>query len=189
MSIFDHSCAVENVLAAGIDVWASEGTLRGIEESLHLHRRAHVLRDGHPQKIGETFEIFPFEVHHDAKEPLGFVIHDRSSRPEENLLFVTDTSHVTQRFGIAFDVIAISASYDKDVLAGRVERQEIDETLAKRLLVSHMEYHVTKRYLKQFCNLSRCRQIYLLHTSRDNLDAKQVRQEIENGLFVKTEIA
>lgn len=183
----DHSKAAEDVLNAGIDLWASEGTLLGIEESLHLHRRAHTIADRGAFIIAGTWDIFPFAVHHDAKEPLGFVIRDRSSK--EYLLFVTDTSHVTQRFGIPFDIIAISASYDKDVLAGRVERQEINETLAKRLLVSHMEYHVTKRYLKQFCNLARCRQIYILHTSRDNMDAKQVREEIEKELFVKTVIA
>ena len=185
----DHSKCAEDVLQAGMDLYASEGTLRGIEDSLHLHRRAHILPECKPVKIGEAFEVFSFPVHHDAAEPRGFIVHDRSSKPEENLLFVTDTSHVTQRFGIAFDIIAISASYDKDVLAGRVERQEIDETLAKRLLVSHMEYHVTKRYLKQFCNLARCRQIYMLHASRDNIDAKQVREEIEKELFVKTVIA
>lgn len=187
MNIFDHAKAAEDILKAGIDLYASEGTLRGIEESLHLHRRAHILRDKELRTIDETFEVFPFAVHHDATEPLGFIVHDRSS--EEHLLFVTDTSHITQRFGVAFNIIAISASYDKDVLAGRVERQEINETLAKRLLVSHTEYHVTKRYLKRFCNLGRCRQIYLLHTSRDNLDAKQVCKEIERELFIKTVIA
>lgn len=185
----DHSKAAEDVLQAGIDIYASEGTLRGIEESLHLHRRAHILPECKPMQIGQGFEVFSFPVHHDSKEPRGFVIHDLSSKPEENLLFVTDTSHITQRFGIAFDVIAISASYDKDVLAGRVERHEIDEALAKRLLVSHMEYHVAKRYVKEFCDLSRCRQIYILHASRDNMDAKQVREQIEKELFVKTVIA
>jgi len=184
MNIFDHAKAAEDILKAGIDLYASEGTLRGIEESLHLHRRAHILRDKELRTIDETFEVFPFAVHHDATEPLGFIVHDRSS--EEHLLFVTDTSHITQRFGVAFNIIAISASYDKDVLAGRVERQKINETLAKRLLVSHTEWRVAKRYVKEFCNLSQCREIHLLHCSSDNMDKKMVRKDIEESLFIKT---
>jgi len=180
----DHSQGVENILKAGIDVYASEGTFLGIEESLHLHRRTHTIRDGERFAISETFEVFPFAVHHDAKEPLGFIVHENAG--DENLFFVTDTSHITQRFGIAFDIIAISASYDKDVLAGRVERQEINETLAERLLVSHTEWRVAKRYVKEFCNLSQCREIHLLHCSSDNMDKKMVRKDIEESLFIKT---
>jgi len=180
----DHSQGVENVLKAGIDVYASLGTLRKIEESLHLHRRVHTIEDRSAFIVHDNWDVFPFAVHHDATEPLGFIVHDRSS--EEHLLFVTDTSHITQRFGVAFDIIAISASYDKEVLAGRVERQKINETLAKRLLVSHTEWRVAKRYVKEFCNLSQCREIHLLHCSSDNMDKKMVRKDIEESLFIKT---
>ena len=183
----DHSCSAQKIVEAGIDLFASQETLEHLD--LQNARRTHVLNELDMQRVSDDFEVFNFPVQHDIAGALGFIVHDSSSRPEENLLFVTDTSHITQTFGIAFDIIAISASYDKDVLAGRVERQEINETLAKRLLVSHTEYHVTKRYLKRFCNLGRCRQIYLLHTSRDNLDAKQVCKEIERELFIKTVIA
>jgi phosphoribosyl 1,2-cyclic phosphodiesterase len=180
----DHAKAAEDVLQAGIDLYASEGTLLAL--GVEKHRRAHILRDKHLQDVSVPFDVFPFAVHHDAKEPLGFIVHDRSSKPEENLLFVTDTSHITQRFGIAFDIIAISASYDKDVLSGRVERQEINETLAKRLLVSHTEWRVAKRYVKEFCNLSKCREIHLLHASADNLDKQAVRKDFEDSFFITT---
>jgi phosphoribosyl 1,2-cyclic phosphodiesterase len=180
----DHSKAVEDVLTAGIDIYASEGTLRKIEDSLPLHRRTHVLHDRRLEPIGQFFDVFPFAVHHDAAEPLGFIVHDRSSN--EHLLFVTDTSHITQRFALAFDIIAIAASYDKDVLAERVNNEQVNETLAKRLLVSHTEWRVAKRYLKEFCDLSRCREIHLLHPSADNMDKQRVRKDIEDSFFIKT---
>ena len=68
----------------------------------------------------------------------------------------------------------------------RVDRQDINETLAKRLLLSHMEKENTKRYLREFCDLSCCRQIHLLHCSRDNIDAEAVRKEFEDEFFIET---
>jgi glyoxylase-like metal-dependent hydrolase (beta-lactamase superfamily II) len=182
----DHSCGAEKIIEAGIDLFASQETLEILE--LSNQRRSHVLEEMNRQSVSSEFEVFSFPVHHDIAGAFGFIIHDRSSKPPENLLFVTDTSHITQKFGVAFDIIAISASYDKDILAGRVERQEIDETLAKRLLVSHMEYHVAKRYIKEFCDLSKCRVIHLLHPSADNMDKKAVRKEFEDSFFVKVVI-
>lgn len=182
----DHSCGAEKIVEAGIDLFASQETLEHLD--LLNTRRSHILKELDAQRVSDDFEVFSFPVHHDIAGARGFIIHDRSSKPQENLLFVTDTSHVTQRFGIAFDIIAISASYDNDVLAGRVERREIDETLAKRLLVSHTEWRVAKRYIKEFCNLSRCRKIHLLHPSSDNMDRETVRKDFEDSFFVKAVI-
>lgn len=184
----DHSKAVERVIYAGIDVYASEGTLKAVEPSLHLHRRAHVIRDREQFKAGEIFEIFPFAVHHDAVEPLGFIVHERciGTNGGENLLFVTDTSHITQRFGTAFNIIAICCGYDKEVLKARVDSGDINEIFAKRLLTSHMERSVTLRYITEFCCLDKCREIHLLHASRDNIPIKTVRKELEDTTFITT---
>jgi phosphoribosyl 1,2-cyclic phosphodiesterase len=185
----DHSKAVHDVLNAGIDVFATEGTLKGIDEFLLSHRRIHIIRDKERFGVGETFEVFPFGVHHDAAEPLGFVITENSSNgdgKEENLLFVADTSHVTQRFGTAFDIVAICCSYDKAALKARVDNGDVNETFAKRLLTSHMERAVTLRYVTEFCVMDKCREIYLLHASRDNIHIRGVRKELEEGTFIKT---
>ena len=183
----DHSKAVKDVLNAGIDVYGSEGTFRAINEDLPLHRRVYIIRHKERFSIGETFDMFPFAVHHDAAEPLGFVVHEIQSNGEgESLLFVTDTSHVTQRFGAAFDIIAICCSYDKDLLKARVDAGDANETFAKRLLKSHMERDVTVRYIREFCRLDNCREIYLLHASKDNLHIKEVVKELEGSVFIKT---
>jgi len=182
----DHSRAVEDVLASGIDVYASEGTLRALEPTLHLHRRAHVIRAGEKFRVG-SFEAFPFDTEHDAEEPLGFVIHEKPGKDIlDSLLFVTDTMLITQRFAVEFGIIAICCSYDKDILKARVKAETISEALAKRLLFSHMEKRVTLRYLKEFCNLGKCREIHLLHMSSQNIDKKKTRKDVEDALFIKT---
>lgn len=182
----DHSKAVEDVLKAGIRVLASPGTLNAIEESLHLHRHVIVVGNVVDKVIWcfESFKVFCFPIHHDAAQPLGFVIHEKETG--ECLLFATDTSHITQRFSIPFDIIAIEASYDKEILQERVDKGDINEEVAKRLLNSHQEWRVALRYLKDFCNLSKCRQVFLLHPSGENLNKKAVRDGIYSETFVKT---
>jgi phosphoribosyl 1,2-cyclic phosphodiesterase len=185
----DHSKAIRDVLSSGIDVYASEGTVKGIDEFLCSHRRIHLLCDRERFAIDETFEGFPFSVHHDAAEPLGFIIREKSGNGDgrdEHLLFITDTSHVTQRFGVAFDIIAICCSYDKAALKARVDSGDINETFAKRLLTSHMERAVTVRYVRDFCVLDKCREIHLLHASRDNVHINGVRKELEAKTFITT---
>ena len=182
----DHSKAVEFVLEAGIDCFMSKGTMN---ELALIHRRIFLLEDRHPVKINEDFEVFPFDVQHDAAEPLGFIIRDGDKRKAETLLFVTDTSHIKQKFGEAFNIIAICCNYDVVALGKHVESGKVNETYAKRLLTSHMERRITKAYIHDFCNLSKCTEIHLLHMSENNADKRKIRKEFEDEFFIKTYIA
>jgi phosphoribosyl 1,2-cyclic phosphodiesterase len=175
----DHSKSVQDVLRAGIPVYASEGTF----DSLGIrHRNAKVLDKMLSWRaISPTFSVFAFPIEHDAAQPLGYIV----AADGEHLLFVTDTSHITQRFNIPFDIIAIECSYDGDILRECVDDERIAEPVAKRLLKSHLERHVTLRYLTEFCNLKKCREIHLLHCSERCLDRRQAAIEIENQCFVK----
>lgn len=179
----DHSKAVKDVMQAGIDVFTSEATF----ESQHLlrHRRAKVVKDKTVISFGTNFQVRVFSINHDAAEPLGFVI----KCDNECLLFATDTSHINQRFKWPFNIIAIECSYDKDILMKRVEAGDINEEVAKRLLTSHMEKREAMRYLDQFCNLSKCREIHLLHMSGDNIDKAQAKKDFEKKFLIETRIA
>jgi phosphoribosyl 1,2-cyclic phosphodiesterase len=191
----DHSFAAKHVMSAGIDIYSGRGTF----ESLNLlgQRRARIIADKSLIML-DDFEFFAFSLNHDAVEPLGFIIREnlggykgrniltRDRGPEpEHLLFVPDTSHITQRFKVPFNIIAIECSYDRDILQARVDSGEINEQVAKRLLASHMEKQATMRYLSEFCNLSRCRQIHLLHLSGDNSIRQKIKKEFEDRFFVE----
>src|SRR5690625_5986522 len=69
----DHCSAMDDVLRAGISVFASAGTLEGINLS---HHRINVIQAKQAFKIG-TWQVLPFETEHNANEPLGFL--DRKS--------------------------------------------------------------------------------------------------------------
>jgi len=178
----DHSKAIEDVLQAGIDVYASAGTFEALSV---VHRKAHAIDVLKGIKIADTFRIFPFEVNHDAAQTFGFIVQADG----ESLLFVTDTSHIKQKFGLAFSIITVCCGYDGAVLRDRVERGSINEEFAKRLLDSHMEKEVTKSYIRDCCCTDKCTEIWLLHMSGNNIDQKKTREEFEAEFFIKTYIA
>ena len=180
----DHSAAIHEVMKSGIDVYASAGTFEALEVS--GRRRNKILGDRTLLGI-EGFEVLAFRTSHDAKEPLGFIVRERET--DEFLLFATDTSHIRQRFQYLFDIIALECSYDNDILQARVEAGDINETLARRLLTSHMEKTVTANYIQKHCNLQRCREIHLLHLSGDNINPQQTREEFESLFLVTTIIS
>lgn len=175
----DHIAAVSKIIQQGIDIYASAGTL---EAKAISGRRAKVISNQTLTRL-DSFEVLAFDVHHDATEPLGFVIRDRETG--EYMLFATDTSHISQRFNLPFSIIAIECSYERKRLEGYVESQTINETLAKRLLTSHQEQQVAIDYLHNHCDLSRCREIHLLHLSSDNIDKQAARQLFEQETFRK----
>jgi phosphoribosyl 1,2-cyclic phosphodiesterase len=181
-SHLDHSRAIEDVLDNGIDVFASHGTLEALGV---VHRRAFRLQDKDTCIVSDDFKVFPFAVSHDAAEPLGFIVKSDG----ESLLFVTDTNLVKPRFACAFNTIAICCNYDGELLKKRVENKDINETFAKRLLDSHMEWHTTKSYIRDCCNLDKCTEIHLLHMSGSNIDKEKIRAEFEKEFMIKTMIA
>ena len=182
----DHSKAVVDVMKAGIDVYASEGTFEAL--GITPGRKAHVLLGNRNPLITESqqvikhFIINAYGTNHDAEEPLLFVIWDDS----EYLLFATDTSHIVQQFTMPFSIIAIECSYDGEILQRKVEEKTINETLAKRLLTSHLETKNTMRYLEEHCDLSKCREIHLIHMSGGNISKHRAKKECENKFFIET---
>lgn len=178
----DHCKAIREVMRAGIDVYVSEGTFGAL--GLINERRAKVLEQLKGVWIEPAFKIFPFSIIHDAQEPFGFILQVDG----EYLLYATDTAYIKQRFTMPFSIIAIECSYDITVLQRMIDEEKINEEVAKRLLTSHMEKKQTIRYLREFCDLSKCREIHLLHMSSDNIDREKVKKEIEDTFFIETRV-
>jgi hypothetical protein len=62
----------------------------------------------------------------------------------------------------------------------------INETLANRLLASHLEKSEAMKYIEQFCNIKKCVELHLLHLSADNLDKEKTRKEFESKFHITT---
>lgn len=167
----DHSRAVEELLRAGVNVYTSTGTIEALTLAGHRVKRLQALKE---VEIG-TFAVLPFDVAHDAPEPLGFLLTSRATK--EKLLYVTDTYYVGYTFS-GLTHIMCECNYDEERLRESVESGRVPEELAKRLHKSHMRLDRFLDLLRAN-DLSKVRQIYLLHLSSNNSDAEHFREATE----------
>ncbi len=166
----DHYKSVLDVQKAGIDVYASQGTFSKI---VFLFHRAMVLYHKKPQKIG-NFTILPFNVKHDAVEPLGFLIRHRECGL---VLFLTDSYYSPYTFKNLNNII-IEANYSEKILDARDESGDLHGIIRNRVLTSHLSLETCKKLLLAN-DLSKVNNIVLIHLSDGNSDEKQFIEEIQ----------
>jgi phosphoribosyl 1,2-cyclic phosphodiesterase len=181
----DHSKSFLKVIQKGIYVYASQGTWEALSGGKNKWKHWHRAKVAKDLEMIETdsFKVLPFDVPHDAPEPLGFVIFEKATH--EYLLFVTDASCIPSAFPYEFSIIGICCSFDSETLKRREKEGTIDPSLARRLLDAHMERKMTQAYLRDKCHLKQCREIHLLHCSKDNLDIQAAKKAIEGVTLCK----
>ncbi len=171
----DHSKAVREILKSGVPVYASQGTADALDCSL-ISPVAHL---GQFQ-IG-SLDVIPFNVFHDAAEPLGYLVHSRLD--EDRLVFATDTVNLNYRFP-GVNLLALECNYSAQLLA---QCKKLPDKLRKRISNTHMEINTLCNYL-QALDLSSCRSVYLLHLSRAASSAgdfvRRVRFSLPPGVEV-----
>lgn len=165
----DHAKAVRDVMRAGVDVYASRGTIEALKVDGH---RLAVIRAREQFRIG-TWTVLPFETEHDAAEPLGFLL----AAGGEKLLYATDTCYIRYRFrGLTH--LMLEANHSDDLLRQAVEEGRVPAVLRRRIRRNHMSIERVLDMLRAN-DLSRVREIWLLHLSNDNSDAERFRREVE----------
>lgn len=173
----DHSKAVKDIMKSGIDVYCSQGTAEELNISGH---RLHTIKPMQWHRIG-TFEVMAFDVVHDTKEPFGFVVRNKTDK----LLYLTDTAYSKYSFK-GLTRVMVECNYIGDILKQNTETGRLDMTLKNRLLKTHFSLENVKKFLKA-CDLSKVREVYLLHLSKDNSDVARIKKEIQGltGKLVK----
>lgn len=179
----DHAGHVDKLLACGVPVYASPGTvealaLDGVEGVLPL-----LLPRG--RNLGPAFRlggltVVPFRTFHDAAEPVGYLLRDG----EEELVFATDTVGLAYRFPDV-TILALEANFEEERLA-RCTR--LPEAVSKRIRSTHMEIRRLCGYL-QSLDLTRCREVWLLHlsdsSSSEGLFVDLVERAVGPGIAVR----
>ena len=153
----DHSQCVEKILSSGVPVYLSQGTAAALELPEKLLDLATEMVSGEQFNIG-SIDILPFSTFHDAQEPLGFVMQSRVDG--DILAFATDTVNLPYNFP-GVNVLAVEANFQQEIL-DRCER--MPEKTRHRISNTHMEIDKLCQCLRRM-DLSRCREIYLLHLS------------------------
>lgn len=166
----DHSRAAKDLARAGIDVYASRGTMEAIGLEGH---RARPIEAKKRFTLG-TWTIMPFDTVHDAAEPLGFLL---VSRRGGKLLFMTDTAYSRYRFhGVTHYMIEVN--YDSETLKQSVMSGETPSAFCRRLMRTHFSLENAVEFLKA-CDVSQTEQIIILHLSGSHANEDMVVTTLE----------
>lgn len=171
----DHSRSIKSIIGNGIPVYISYGSAveterKGTSGGIG---RLNIIEAGVKFEIG-TLEILPFDTYHDVDESLGFFI--RSKYDGEKMMFATDTVNVDKAMD-GLDIIAIECNHDPKIAVNKKEWLQTKkpphwESLIKvieRISKTHMSIDMCERYLTNI-DLSRCREIHLMHLSGNYAD-------------------
>lgn len=174
----DHSKAAKDLMRAGVTIYTSQGTADELGLSGH---RLTILKPHEQVNIG-TWTVLPFEIEHDAAEPLGFILANTAS---DKLVFLTDTYYCRYRFKDLTHIM-VECNYSIDIVNQRVASGNLHPAQKKRLLRSHFGLEHVKDFL-QANDISKVQEIWLLHLSDGNSDAEVFKREIQEttGKLVK----
>ena len=161
---------VEQYLNAGIKCFTSQGTIDSFKFK-GLKRPTEV----ESLKVFDVgnFSIMGFDAQHDAPQPLGFVInHDKIG----NLVFLTDSYYSKFTFE-NINSFLVECNYSHSIAHQNAMSDKVSVAQIRRLHESHMSLERCIKFLKAN-NLSKVRNIVLLHLSDANSDAEDFKEKV-----------
>ncbi|MBA3889814.1 MAG: MBL fold metallo-hydrolase [Gemmatimonadaceae bacterium] len=175
----DHAKAVPQLMRAGVDVYASAGTLDAIGASGH---RARTVRDQQPIDVG-PWRVLPLQAVHDAREPLSYLV----AGPTGKCLYVTDTAFCPYRFQGLTHVL-IEANFSDEILRRNVDNGSVDVHRAARTQRNHLSLARAIDLLRAN-DMSGVEGVWLLHMSNENGDADAFKAAVQVACARPTYIA
>ena len=172
-SHLDHSCGVKDVMRAGIDCYMTQETADALGLDGH---RLHIVEPMQQFKVG-SWTAIPFQAHHDCPGAVGYLVSDGV----EKLLFATDTFYVHYRFH-GLNIVAVECNYSPETIS-----PDCSPARKKRLYSSHMSLENCIRLLKAN-DLSKVKEIHLIHMSRDNSDPAAFQKAVHQATGIATYI-
>ena len=170
----DHAKYINAFTLAAIDVYCSTGTKQGYSTAVKIApHRIHEIESGVIFNVGD-FRIYPFDVVHDAAQPMGFLINHPESG---NILFLTDSFYSEFTFKNLNNII-LEVNYDEEILEGNITAGRIPASLRQRIVTSHMSLTTAKELLSAN-DLSNVNNIVLIHLSDGNSHSERFQKEIQ----------
>lgn len=176
----DHSAYAKYMLNRGIDLYCSNGTASrlGID-------RYQSLKPNSIYSIG-SFYVMPFDVKHDADEPLNFLIQHN----EMGLMaFITDSAEMIKISDLV-DHWLIEANYDSAIVDSMNDRSM--DFLVNRIMNNHMSIEdalSTIMYNISHNNGEKPKSITFCHLSRLNQDIDKLKYECYEATGINADIA
>lgn len=177
----DHLKYATNFALYGIDIYSSAGTFKKLNLSGHRFKIIESLKQF---KIG-NFIILPFDIQHDAIEPLGYLIQYIPTG--EKLLYATDTYYIKYRFK-NLNYLLLECNYNTEIAKENVKNGIINKTRYTRLLESHFSLENVLKFLAS--NDLKCtKNIILCHLSNDNSNQEIMQNKVYAQTGISTVVA
>lgn len=129
--------------------------------------------------------MLPFDIQHDAAEPLGFLIQYKPTG--EKLLYATDTYYIKYKFS-KLNYLILECNYNKEIAKENVENGVINKARYIRLLESHFSLENVLNFLKEN-DLSCAKNIILCHLSNENSNQYIMQNKVYEQTGITTNIA
>lgn len=167
----DHSRGLKDLTKCGVDVYANVETLQ--HHNINGHR-GHIIRSKEPFQAG-SWSIMPFTLIHNVPT-LGFLLESESKGVR--VLYICDTMYVPFQIRRGAHYILAEVNYHLPILKKNIKKGLIDISLGKKIVRNHMSLDTAKGFFKAN-DMSRVREIHLLHLSHANSDADLFKREIQ----------
>ena len=175
----DHAKQVKELQANGINCFMSKGTASKADKSTIYNSRTHIIENEKSFRLG-SFIIIPFDIRHDAIEPLGFLIYHPDCG---KVLFITDSKYSDYKFTDLNNII-IEANYSEEIINRKFTAENNKLFLKNRIIHSHLSIENCVDLLKSN-DLSHVNNIILIHLSDNNSNEVDFVKQIED-LTAKT---
>lgn len=166
----DHVKGVRGLAKLGVDIYANPETIAACGFEGHRYHAVEAMKEF---EVG-TFQVKPFDAHHDVRN-YGYRVTSRITG--EKLIYMTDSYFTDFLFGQP-NYLMIECNYSEEAVNASIAKGYIPEALKKRLLRSHMALDTFLDLLHDN-DLSRCKQIYLLHLSDNNSNAAEFKTKVQ----------
>jgi phosphoribosyl 1,2-cyclic phosphodiesterase len=172
----DHSKSMSQVAQLGIPLMALDKTFSKMKIPCEL--RYAVLKNGRSKEISD-FKISSFDASHDI-DTLGFIIESES----EKVFFLTDSYKLIWNLrSWQFTCVMIEANYCEELIKSKSET-----FINRRRLKSHMSIQTAILTLGNM-DLSKCKNIVLLHLSDGLSNEKEFKEKVEMLFGIPVTIA
>ena len=173
----DHAGHAGKIAAQfGCPVYLSHGTWAALEENEWFERRE-CFRPGDRFRIGDV-EVAPFQVPHDAKEPVGFRFEAAGVR----LAYALDLGFLTTLVKESLrgcDGIVLEANYEDELLRRGPYPWDIKQRIWGRN--GHLSNEALKHFVENELD-GAVRHLVLAHLSENNNSPELARMAAEEGL-------
>lgn len=172
----DHAKAIPKLLQRGITVYSNA-------DVAELYPGVHQIDALKEVPVG-TLRVLPFEAEHDVP-CYGYQV--TSVETGEKLIYITDSAYIKYTF-TGLTHLMVEANYAQEILLDNAKSERMPLFLAERVIQTHMSIETLLGLLRAN-DMSKVRQIYLLHLSDGNSDAETFKRQVQQETGAEVYIA